>query len=329
AILTLDAQSDERFDRAVSIMMEGIRSVVCAPLSNNDHEVIGLLYLDHRLAESGFSETSLRLVGLIANLAAVKIENCFLLEDQLEKRRMAEQLAVGAQIQRGLLPSENPTLDGYDIFGSNRSCYEIGGDYYDFVTKEDGKLAVVVADISGKGVGAALLMAVLQASLRALIHTAVEPAELVRQLNRVLVENSPGNKFATLFYAELDPVHHRLEYVSGGHNPSLLSIEGTLEELGSSGPIVGLVPRATFRSRTVDLPAGATLFVYTDGVTELMNDAGEEFGTERLTALLGDDGWHDAGQLVDKVHHAMYDFVESDRFDDDSTMVVVRRLSVA
>ncbi|MEM6795235.1 MAG: FHA domain-containing protein, partial [Acidobacteriota bacterium] len=141
AVLTMDAQSDARFGQAVSIMMQGIRSVVAAPLINTDRQVIGLIYLDDRVSSAVFNEDSLRLIGLIANLAAVKVENCYLLEEQLEKRRMAEQLAVGAQIQRGLLPASDPNIEGYEVCGANRSCFEIGGDYYDFIHKEDGRLA--------------------------------------------------------------------------------------------------------------------------------------------------------------------------------------------
>ncbi len=189
AVLTVDAQTDDRFGLAESILLQGIRSIICVPLWNN-RDVIGMIYLDRRLSDQRFTEQELRLAGLLANLAAVKIENAILLEEQLEKKRMEEQLAVGAKIQRRLLPSSNPQVPGYDICGLNQSCYEIGGDYYDFIAKMDGKLAVVIADVAGKGVGAALLMAVLQASLRALISTTPDPAALVHQLNRVLVENS-------------------------------------------------------------------------------------------------------------------------------------------
>ncbi|MEM9553140.1 MAG: SpoIIE family protein phosphatase [Acidobacteriota bacterium] len=324
AILTTDAQSDARFDRAESIMLQGIRSVLCVPLVNNDREVIGLIYLDDRIASPIFSETALRLVGLTANLAAVKVENCYLLEDQIERRRMAEQLALGAQIQRGLLPAEPPTIDGYRVRGVNRSCYEIGGDYFDFVPMDDGRWAIVIADISGKGVGAALLMAVLQASLRTLVHTAPEPDELVQRLNHVLVENSPSNKFATLFYAVLDPVRHTVRYVSGGHNPSLLlSDDGTLLELESTGPIVGLVPRAQFESREVSLEPGTSLLLYTDGITELMDDSGEEFGVERLGDLLRvHRGELDA--LIDAVDTSLREF-GGESFDDDCTLVAVHR----
>jgi len=325
AVLMLDARTDERFDQAQSILLQGIHSIICAPLWNN-REVIGLLYLDHRVTGQMFNEHDLRLVGLIANMAAVKIENVLLLEEQLEKKRMEEQLALGAKIQRGLLPAQIPQIPGYELFGENQSCYEIGGDYYDFIPKGDGKLAVVIADISGKGVGAALLMAVLQASLRSLIHTAAAPAELVVQLNRVLVENSPPNKFATLFYAELDPQAHTIEYVNGGHNPALVRAQGKIEELRSSGPIVGLIPDVRFESRRISLAPGGVLLLYTDGISELTDADGEEFGTERLIALLREPDPADASSLAQAIRDRMEDFCAAEGPADDTTLVVVRRL---
>lgn len=328
AIITVDAQSDERFERAQSVMLQGIRSVLCVPISDSESRVLGLIYLDHRIANEVFTETTLRLVGLIANLAAVKVENCWLLEDQNEKRRMEEQLAVGAQIQRGLLPSSAPELPGYDLAGLNRSCFEIGGDTYDFLRKDDGKLALVVADISGKGVAAALLMAVLQASIRALVPVVSGPADLMTRLNRTLVENTPDNRFATVFYAELDPQNHTLEYASGGHNPCLLWTPADgVQTLDSSGPIVGLVSQAKYTSREVDLAIGSTLMLYTDGVTELLTEEGDEFGLDPLLDILALSGGQSAHDVIDSVHDRMHSYIGSDRFDDDSTLVVLRRLS--
>ena len=327
AILTLDAQADERFDAALSLQLEGVRSMICVPLWNN-REVTGMVYLDHRVASRTFSSRDLRLVGLIANMAAVKIENVYLLEEQIEKRRMEDQLAVAAKIQRNLLPSESPRVEGYDIRGATRPCFEIGGDYYDFIPLGPDKLAVVIADIAGKGVGAALLMAVLQASLRALIHTILEPVALVSNLNRVLLDNSPDNRFATLFYGELDTSTHTLEYVSGGHNPALLVTAESIEELWPTGPIVGLMSQASYTSKRVSLPPASTLLLYTDGVTELTSPEREEFGTERLTKLLQDHLESSAFDLLGIIGKTMTEFSEGVSFDDDSTAVVVRRLPV-
>ena len=324
AVLTLDAQADERFGEAISIQMAGIRSIFCVPLWNN-REVIGVLYLDQRFSGLGFNESDLRLVGLIANMAAVKIENVYLQEEHVEKQRLEEQLAVGAKIQRHLLPSASPKIEGYDLFGSNHSCYEIGGDYYDFVPLDNGRWAVVLADVAGKGVGAALLMAVLQASLRTLAHVEAEPAALVAHLNRVLVSNSPGNKFATLFYAELDPVSHQLDYVNGGHVPAgLLAVNGKVSELEPTGPVVGLVEEAIFTSRRLHFPPDSTLLVCTDGVTELTNDAGEDFGVSRLRRFVQRGGVN-ARSMGEDLHRRLTVFCGARHFTDDSTMVIVKR----
>ncbi|MEM7584923.1 MAG: SpoIIE family protein phosphatase [Acidobacteriota bacterium] len=326
AILTLDAQTDERFDEAVSIQLEGVRSLICVPLWNN-REVIGLVYLDHRIIGRTFSARDLRLVGLIANMAAVKLENVYLLEEQLEKRRMEEQLRVGAKIQRSLLPSDSPQLEGYDIYGATRSCFEIGGDYYDFVQLSNDKLGIVIADVAGKGVGAALLMASLQASLRALIQTVAEPSILFSQLNQALLAISPANRFATVFYAELDPATHTLEYASGGHNPGILVTEKGIEELMPTGPIVGLVPEVTYTSRRIELPPGCTLLLYTDGVTELMSGSHEEFGTERLFEVLRENLTGPSIDLLRAIGRRMTAYNDGAGFDDDSTAVAIRRLS--
>ncbi len=324
AILTLDAQTDERFDEAVSLQLEGVRSLICVPLWNN-RQVAGLIYLDHRITGRTFSPRDLRLAGLIANMAAIKIENVYLLEDQIEKRRMEEQLAVGAKIQRRLLPAHSPSLSGYQIRGANRSCFEVGGDYYDFIPLSEGRLAVIIADVAGKGVGAALLLAALQASLRALVLTSPEPATLVAQLNRTLLEITPANRFATLFYGEIDAERHVFEYVSGGHNPALLMVAGEVRELMPTGPIVGLVSEATYTSRCVDLAPGSTLLLYTDGITELMSPSQEEFGVERLLVVLREHREGPVEDLLSAIGDQMTAFSEGERFDDDSTAVVVRR----
>jgi len=325
AVLTVDAQSDDRFGHADSILLQGIRSIICVPLWNN-REVIGLLYLDRRVKGASFSENDLRVTGLIANLAAVKIENVRLLEEQLEKKRMQEELRLGAKIQRNLLPRADPRLAGYEICGESRTCFEIGGDYYDFISKRDGKLAVVIADISGKGVGAALLMSGLHSSLRALIHTAAEPAVLVAQLNQVMIENSPANKFATLFYAELDPATHEIEYVNGGHNPALLAVDGEVSELGSTGPIVGLIEEAVYASRRVALAPGSVVLLYTDGISEPEDEAGEEFGSEGLAEILRREPALPGRRLFAVIRERVEEYQASGEQHDDSTLVVVRRL---
>jgi len=327
AVLTADAPADGRLERGESLAADGVRAVLCVPLWN-EREVIGLIYLDDPASRAAFSRRDLRLLGLIANMAAVKIENAGLLAEQIERVRLAEQLQVAAQIQRRLLPCADPALDGYEVRGMSRPCYEIGGDYYDYLWRGD-RLALVVADVSGKGVGAALLMAAFQASLRTLASGAADPVALVTRLNRAMVENSPDSKFVTLFYAELDLATHELEYVNAGHNPPLRVLEeggGAVERLAPTGPVLGLLPGAAYRSERVVLQPGDLLALYTDGVTESVNHDFEEFGEDRLVKTLQ----RHRNQAPQSVLTSVVDEVRSfspHEQHDDITMIIAKRLS--
>ncbi|MEM8964424.1 MAG: SpoIIE family protein phosphatase, partial [Acidobacteriota bacterium] len=305
AVITLDAQQDDRFDGAQSIMMAGIRALLAAPLFHDD-DVIGLVYLDHRFRGRTFSEDDLRLVGLIANMAAVKIENARLLEAQLERQRLQEQLAVGTKIQRQLLPAASPVVAGYEIRAVNRTCYEVGGDSFDFVELPEGRLGLVISDISGKGVGAALLMAVLQTSIRTLSETVEEPARLMVHLNKVMVKSSPYNAFATVFYADFDPQRHQLTYVSAGHPPALVRhLDGTITELAATGPLVGMLRQASFEARTVDLLPGDLVVLYTDGVIEARGDGEGDWAVTGLAATLAELGAASAAEVVARLEHEL------------------------
>jgi serine phosphatase RsbU (regulator of sigma subunit) len=324
AVLTVDAQSDDRFEASQSIQMQGIRSIICVPLWNN-RDVIGLVYIDNLISRRTFTQSDLRLVALIANMAAVKIENVLLLEEQLEKKRIEEQLAVAAQIQRRLLPQTNPELPAYQIYGVNRSCYQIGGDYYDFIPKEDGQLAIIIADVSGKGVGAALLMAAFQASIRTLIKTVKNPAELIEQLNIVMKENSPSNKYITVFYGELDSKSHTFHYVNAGHNPPIFfkGKEATL--LTACGPVVGIIPGARYESRKITLDRFDLLFFYTDGVTECQAPDGSEFGEEGVIRFLERYYQEDADDLTQLLENHIREFSHGASLLDDTTLIFLKR----
>lgn len=325
AVLTMDAQTDDRFEASKSIQMQGIRSIICVPLWNN-RDVIGLIYIDNLVARRTFSQSDLRLVALIANMAAVKIENSLLLEDQLEKKRMEEQLAVASQIQRRLLPQTNPEIQRYQIYGVNRSCYQIGGDYYDFLAKDDGRLAIVIADVSGKGVGAALLMASFQASIRSLVKTFNDPAMLMEQLNLVMRENSPPNKYITVFYGELDPLAHRFYYVNAGHNPPVFYAGGTPQLLEGCGPVVGIIPGAKYEARSIELNTNDLLFLYTDGVTECQDPDGNEFGEEGVIAFLNRYRNEQADELSQLLENHIREFTHGAALTDDTTLIFVKRV---
>lgn len=326
AVLTLDAQSDDRFGTAQSIQMQGIRSIICVPLWNN-REVIGLIYIDNLIARRQFTQSDLRLIALIANMAAVKIENELLIQQKLDMKRLEEQLSVAAQIQRRFLPQASPSLPDYNIFGFNRSCYEIGGDYYDFISKENGRLGIVIADVSGKGVGAALLMASFQASIRALVNTEPDPANLLARLNLVMLHNSPTNKYITVFYGELDTTRHVFEYVNAGHNPPIHMAAVGSVPLGTGGPVVGILPAATYVKKEVKIEPGDMLFLYTDGITECTNPEGDEFGEEGVVKFLEQNRGTKLEDLAQLLEDHIREFTHSAPPVDDSTMIFLKRVS--
>lgn len=326
AVLTADALSDGRFEHAESLCAEGVRSVLCVPLWN-EREVIGLIYVDNPASRHAFSHRDLRLLGLIANMAAVKIENAYLLAEQIERARWAEQLQVAAQIQRYLLPRADPVLPGYEVRGMSRPCYEIGGDYYDHFWRGE-RLALVVADVSGKGIGAALLMAAFQASLRTLASGDADPVALVTRLNRAMVENSPGSSFVTLFYAELDPAAHALEYVNAGHNPPLCCCGcagGEVRRLAPTGPVVGMLPEAAYRSERAALRPGELLTLYTDGVTECADARDREYGEARLAAFVAAHAGRPLEELSRRLLADLAEFAVGAPRQDDTTLILLRR----
>jgi sigma-B regulation protein RsbU (phosphoserine phosphatase) len=326
AVLTLDAQADERFGSAHSIQMQGIRSIICVPLWN-EKNVIGLIYIDNLISRRTFTQSDLRLIALIANMAAVKIENALLLEEQLEKKRIEEQLAVAAQIQRRLLPQMNPENPNYEIYGVNHSCYQIGGDYYDFIDKGNSKLAVVIADVSGKGVGAALLMAAFQASIRTLVKGEENPASLMAHLNNVMFENSPPNKYITVFYGEIDTLNHTFEYVNAGHNPALYVKTDGHELLGACGPVIGIIANAQYKSAQIRMDVNDLLFLYTDGITEAVDPEEKEFGEDGVLKVLMSNRNSNVEDLAHLLERNISDFTKGAPPLDDSTLIFVRRVS--
>jgi phosphoserine phosphatase RsbU/P len=324
AVLTLDARAD--FGGSESIQMQGIRSIICVPLWNNK-DVIGIIYIDTLLSKRSFSQSDLRLVALIANMAAVKIENALLLEEQLEKRRMEEQLAVASQIQRRLLPQVNPMLPHYQIYGVNRTCYQIGGDYYDFITKKDDRLAIIIADVAGKGIGAALLMAAFQASIRTLVQTEKDPATLMARLNQVMKENAPPNKYITVFYAELDTSSNSLEYVNAGHNPPIFLSNDKTSFLEACGPVIGILPQAHFESKRLSIESNDMVILYTDGVTECRNPEDEEFGEDGVIQFLKKNSNSTMEDLAGMLENHIREFTHNAPPLDDSTLVLLKRTS--
>ena len=233
-------------------------------------------------------------------------------------------MRMAAEIQTGLLPRQAPRVDGWELAGCNRPCRTVGGDYYDFAV-EDGRLLVALGDVSGKGTGAALLMTVLRAAVRA--HwTETVLSDAVARINRTVCQNVPQSKYVTFFLAALDPATGRLAYVNAGHNPPLLvRAAGKVDRLEDGGLVLGMFENVTYAGGTVEMRPGDSLVVYSDGVTETWSPEGAEYGEESLTALAVRSRGLAAPALLDTILREIERFEAGARASDDRTLVVLKR----
>src|SRR5829696_8506180 len=221
SVLTADAQHDPRFAGNTMTLL-GIRSVLAVPLSVDERNVFGLIYADSPTYETTFSEEHLNILTTLASVASIRVENATLLEERFERERMEHELELATEIQQRFQPSSPPQMDGYEFQGISFSCYEIGGDYYDFIERHDGRMLLALGDVSGKGTAAALLMSSLHAAIHAQVSAKSPLEEIVNSVNQYLADNTPANRFVTLFVAELEPSTGILRYINAGHNPPLI-----------------------------------------------------------------------------------------------------------
>jgi serine phosphatase RsbU (regulator of sigma subunit)/pSer/pThr/pTyr-binding forkhead associated (FHA) protein len=325
ALAFMDISNDEKLSRAHSIIMQGIRSILCAPMMIGD-SVVGVLYVDYLFNQRQIAADDVRLVAQIARFAAIKLETTRLREEAIQKRLMDEELKTASMIQRGLLPPAPTGIEGYTFAGLNRPCRTVSGDYYDFVRRPDGRLYFVIADVSGKGVTAGLMMAGLQASFRIFCKNDPTPAQLLAQLNVALKDNLPQSKFVTLFLGRLELGSGVIEYANAGHTPPLWIRRDGVEELGETDLILGVVSHAEFREHSLQLAPGDALVLYTDGVSEAENADGEDLGgsqhlAQRLAAMHGAD----AEVLTSAIEAEVLAHVQDAPLADDVTLVVVSR----
>jgi serine phosphatase RsbU (regulator of sigma subunit) len=328
SILTSDAQFDERFKAGQSVEIQQIRSLMCAPLWNNK-EVIGLIYIDSRQKAGLFTVDDLKLLTHLANVAAIKIENARLFEQAVAAERMEQEIQKAAEIQNHLLPAGGPTMPGYEVFGTSLMCRAVGGDYYDYLELDGGRVGIGLGDVAGKGMPAALLMASFQASLRALAELGLSPDDTITRINRVMCKTVPDNRFVTFFYGVLDPRTHSMTYVNAGQCPPCIvrSGGGGIEPLGQSGPPLGLLLESTYKPYTIEMRPGDVLLCYSDGVSEARGTNDEEFGEERLGALVSRECARGPQDIVRVVTEAMASHCAGLSYQDDVTLVVLKRIS--
>ena len=324
--LVVDAQTDQAFRERASIVAQNVRSMMAVPLQAKDR-VIGLIYVDSPNMIQPFSREDLNLLTVMANVAAIRIEHARLAEVEEMERRMADDLEQAAEIQRSFLPAKAPEVAGADLAGYNAACRTVGGDYFDFFQYPNGRVAMVLGDVSGKGMGASLMMMGLQARVQVLADEPQNLATVMNRLNKITCQNCPSNRYITFFFCVLDPATGDLSYCNAGHNPPVVvRTNGSVEYLDGGGLVLGILSIANYAEYKAALEAGDVLAIYSDGVTEATNANQDEFGDERFAEVLKAHRQKSATEIVGAVNQALTDFVAGSPAADDITLVVARRV---
>ncbi len=314
---------------AVSILAP-LNPECLVPIAGREGRLLGLAVLGRRLSEEPYSADDERLLGTVASQAGVTLENMALAARMAERlqaeHRAAHELELARQVQAKLLPQAGPRLRSLEYAGRCVQARAVGGDYYDFLDAGEGRVGLVLADVSGKGLAAALLVASLHASLRSQSPRDGDLASQLRTVNRLLYEATETNRYATLFLGHYDDADRRLRYVNCGHNPPLvLRREGALERLAPTAMVVGLVANWTCETAEVMLEPGDILAIYSDGISEATDRRGEEFGEARLVRAIQANRDRDVRSLLDVIFAEVRAFSEGEQADDQ-TMVIARVL---
>jgi sigma-B regulation protein RsbU (phosphoserine phosphatase) len=318
-VISPDVRHDPRYVNA----RPETRSEMVAPVISNN-EVVGVFDLESDQLNA-YTDDDLQVLLLLASQVAIIIEKVMLHEQLVEKKRLQGQLEVAREVQLELLPASDPKLEGFDICAYNFSTEEVSGDYYDWVRIYDDQIGIVIADVSGKGVPAALLMAFLRASLRAAIHIGYAPHISMAKVNYLLWESIERNQFVTAFYAVLDATNKTLAYTNAGHNPPLLmDADGTARFIERGGLPLGMFRATRYYEYYLPIETGQTLVLYTDGVTEAVNSGGEEYGRDRLERIVREGRALSARGLIDLIYQDILRWTDGRGSHDDMTFFIVK-----
>jgi sigma-B regulation protein RsbU (phosphoserine phosphatase) len=320
SVIVSDVREDGRYVAA----RPSTRSELAAPLVLKGR-TIGVFNLESDRLDS-YHEGQLELVSAFAAQAAVAIERARLTRELLERRRLEKELAIAREIQESFLPKKAPELPGFDLAGTARAHDEVGGDYFDFISVSEGQLGLAIADVSGKGIPAALIMAGFRMSLLAEIRNDFAIRAVMRKVNSLLYESTDSDKFVTAFYGVLDLKSRVLTFANAGHNPPmLLRRDGTSEHLHEGGVALGVLPAAQYDERPQALQAGDVLVLYTDGVSEAMSPGGDQFGEERIQETVLRLRDRSAAEIVEGLVASVTEWCEG-RSSDDLTLLVLKVL---
>jgi serine phosphatase RsbU (regulator of sigma subunit) len=326
SILVRDAQLDEAFKGRMSIVEQKVHTMMAVPLQTKER-IIGLIYVDSPFVLREFTKDDLNLLSVMGHIAAIRVENARLAEIEQTERIMLRDLSQAAEIQRRMLPAQAPEVAGADLAGFNAACRTVGGDYYDFFPFPDGRIAMALGDVSGKGMPASLMMMALHARVQVLAEDPGNLAAFMTRLNKATCAQCPSNRFITFFFCVLDTGTGELTFANAGHNPPILvRASGEAQMLEGGGPVLGILPAASYGEQRVHLDPGDMLVLYSDGVTEANNAAYDEYGEGRFIEVLKRYREAPATAIVDAVTCDLAEFAAGAPQADDITLVVAKRV---
>ncbi len=322
-----DAYLDPRFNPDVD-RQTGYRTktILCMPMYNKDGVIVGVFQLLNKRSGS-FTPADENFLKALSIHAALAVENARLYEEEKALSGMREQVRLAAKIQMDLLPTTVPEVPGYDLAGVSIPAQMVGGDYFDFIRLGGGRTGVCLGDVSGKGMPAALLMANLQATLRGQAASGDDPASCVTRSNRLLYETTAPEKFVTLLYGILDPSSHTFRFTNAGHDyPLLFRAKGKPLRPETGGLVLGIMPDYPYTAETMEFSPGDVLVIYSDGICESMDSRQQQFGVDRMTALVGPKRGKSAREILDALVGAAKNHAGSAPQYDDMTVVVIKRV---
>lgn len=323
SILCTDASTDERFKGRASIVAMGINSILLVPLIHRE-EFLGLIYLTSINKVAVFVKDDLELLTGISNQVAIAIINARMHNYLLKQQKIQLDLSYARQIQESFLPNKLPIVEGYGFDCQYKSYFEVGGDFYDVFSLRDGKIAILIGDVSGKGVSAALLMAKASSDLRMAIHSIADPSKVLNYINNVISDTFQDDRFITLLYTLLNPKKDTIIVGNAGHMPLLIRRGRKIHEVGGgSNPALGIVPGMEFTCQTVKLKKGDALFYFTDGISESMNKEEEMFGVDRIKNAMLTSKVYDSPCMCALIAREEKKFRGAASPSDDLTMVEV------
>jgi serine phosphatase RsbU (regulator of sigma subunit) len=301
--------------------------ILSAGQAEGEDRVLGVMTMAGKPSGEIFTAGDAKLLSTIATQAAIAIHNSRLVEALREAERVRQEMEIAASIQRSLLPDQPPQIPGVELAGRCLPAANVGGDYYDFLTDDTGRLSLLIADVSGHSVGSALMMAMARSILRREMSLGKSPAAVLADTNTaMLADLTNASLFITVFCARYDPATRELTFANGGHNPPLLwrAAEKQIAELDSDGMIVGILNNVQYEERTVTLGPGDVLVLYTDGVIEARSPEGEQLGEDRLQALLTEYNALPPHALAEQVYEAVNQHMQGTAQQDDITLLVLK-----